>query len=296
MVLLAPPSVLALISNNAVPGQAAYPIKRILESGILVVASVHPTTKAMFTVQRSERRFKEVTLLIDNGNRSQNVTHTLGEFIIQTKEAAENVKKIKNREEKKQKIVELKESIGKYKVGLEAQQKKIVEAEQYLTPPSPAPTLKVEVTPTTTPKGTLPTSAVPTPTRIPGLTPQPTQIPPSPTPTPVSSVQESSCTDSNLSEAMKKALNCLDDINNRLNNVDEVPDATAADEVPPDSTAGDEAPIQELEPQPIPTKSPAPTIEPTPYEPPAVRQIRQRIVNDSPEFSDTPQKEASASP
>ena len=307
MILLSPPAVLALISNDAVPGEATYPIKRTLEAGILIVASVHPTTKAMFTAERSDRRFREVTTLIESGDRGQNVTQTLGEFIKQTREAAKDIKEIKNPIVKKERVVKLKESIIEYKAGLELKQKKLSEEKEDSTsivPPiaqipsqtqspssvsptsGPAPTIKVEITPT----------------HAPGLTPTPTRIISNPSPTPIPNVQEPDCTDPNLSEAMKKALNCLDQIDDGLN-TDEAsppPDSTAGDEAPP-GTAGDEiVPTQGSEPQPIPTEelvpTTEPTLEPTPEEPPAIQEIRQRSIEVTPEVSSAPQIEAKSTP
>ena len=48
-IVLFPPASLALISNNAVPGDSIYPIKRFLEDGIYAVASITPGTKAWFS-------------------------------------------------------------------------------------------------------------------------------------------------------------------------------------------------------------------------------------------------------
>ena len=180
MIALFPPAVLAVISNDAVPGQPMYPVKRGLEWGIVKIFSVHPSTKAIFAVKRSDRRFTEVTHLVEAGDTGENLTASLKDLVKQTGEAADDIKKIENPEEKTRKIAELKESIKKYKQGIEAEKDKI-DGQQppYQTPsagnPSPAPT---------------PTSA--TITTTPGA-PVPTTIRVNPSPTPASEPVRSGC-------------------------------------------------------------------------------------------------------
>ena len=57
-IILFPPATLAVLSNNAVPGDAAYPIKRTLEDVIYAAASINPTSKAWFSAARSDRRYR----------------------------------------------------------------------------------------------------------------------------------------------------------------------------------------------------------------------------------------------
>ncbi len=62
--LLAPFTVLILLSQNTVPGNLLYPYKRGLEFMILAAASLNPTTKAYFHADLSDRRYAEAESLI----------------------------------------------------------------------------------------------------------------------------------------------------------------------------------------------------------------------------------------
>ena len=138
-IILFPPAVLALVSNNALPGDSTYPIKRLLEDGIYAVASLNPTSKAWFSAARSDRRFKEFSTLIAQGKSASN---TLSELVIQTDIAAEEIKKVDDPVKKQQLIVQLSESINKYDQKLD----------------------EVSTAPSVSPIQPQPVAAVPTPT------------------------------------------------------------------------------------------------------------------------------------
>lgn len=155
-IVLFPPSVLAVISNNAVPGDSTYPIKRSLEDIIYATLSLHPVTKAWFSAARSERRFKEVKILVTSGRSSRD---SLQELVIQTDIAAKQIQKVQDPQKKKELISNLKESIEKYDQGLleiqgsyEKYYQRIKEEAKILEtippPPAPSPTQPpVEATP-----------------------------------------------------------------------------------------------------------------------------------------------------
>lgn len=193
MILLFPPATLALISNNAIPGDATYPIKRILEAGILKMLSVNPTTVAWFTVKRSERRFAEATTLLSAGKRDQTVRVTLNELVGHTDQAAKEIAKVDDPGRKKQLVNELKQSINKYQVRLEAEKEKI-KTEQYQTPTGqPSPSVTPEPTPTSQPVYSTPSTGLPSPTPTPRVTPLSTpRITPSPSIRPTDSPRVSS--------------------------------------------------------------------------------------------------------
>jgi len=178
MILLFPPAVLAVISNDAVPGQPTYPIKRILEAGFLAIVSVNPNLKAQFTIKRTERRYDESIHLIEAGDSSQNVSNSLGELVRHTREAAKEVAKIENAQEKQQKSVELKQSIKKYQQGLIAEQQKIEARPGYQTPSG-------QPNPTSIPGQPYQTPSYQTPSPTTVITPSPTTIQIGPTTTPV---------------------------------------------------------------------------------------------------------------
>lgn len=159
-IILFPPAVLALVSNNALPGDSTYPIKRLLEDGIYAVASLTPTSKAWFSAARSDRRFKEFSTLIAQGKSASN---TLSELVIQTNIAAEEIKKVDDPVKKQQLIVQLSESINKYDQKLD----------------------EVSTTPSVSPTQPQPVAATPTPV----VTPKPSEIA-KPKETPKPSVSE----------------------------------------------------------------------------------------------------------
>ena len=135
-IVLFPPAVLALISNNAVPGDATYPIKRGLEDVIFAVASINPVSKAWFAAARSDRRFEEFTVLTKRGDK---VSETLNELVNQTDSAASEIDKIESSGQKKVLLGKLSNSIQKYDQGLEKVSKIEAPVETPLPQASPSP-------------------------------------------------------------------------------------------------------------------------------------------------------------
>ncbi|MBI2599459.1 hypothetical protein HYW43_00895 [Candidatus Daviesbacteria bacterium] len=114
--VLFPPAVLAVVSNNAVSGDATYPIKRLLEDVIYTVASINPVSKAWFAAARSDRRFKEVTTLLANGKSAKD---SLQELVTQTEVAAQQIQQIQDPVKKQEAIKNLASSIQNYNQGLQ---------------------------------------------------------------------------------------------------------------------------------------------------------------------------------
>jgi len=192
-IVLFPPATLALISNNSVPGETTYPIKRILEDGIVKLASITPVTRAWFSVERSNRRFDETTVLIAKGS---SFSKTLDELVDQTEVAANEVTKVDSPTQKQELLTKLSESIKKYDEGLVKVQQQISNesAKEIATLPTrqqtavtkapvlPSPTAKLKANNT----NSLPSPTVPQLT----ITPQPSNTTPSfstPAPTAVPS-------------------------------------------------------------------------------------------------------------
>lgn len=115
-IVLFPPAVLALISNNAVPGDRTYPIKRSLENIILAAVSINPNTKAAFSQTRSDRRYKEFSALIAKGKET---TGALNDLVEQTDMALSTISQVTNPQEKERLIAQLSSSIERYDVGLQ---------------------------------------------------------------------------------------------------------------------------------------------------------------------------------
>lgn len=186
MILLFPPTALALISNNAVPGDITYPIKRGLEVGILKITSVNSTSKVWFTTERSNRRFIEATTLI-SAKKEEEAIKSLNELVIQTKEAAKEVKKIEGDVTR----IELKKKLASQIKKYDTELKKIENELREETGPtprgtSPTPT-RSQVSPPTINPSVTPTVGTRQPTVTPTQVPLPTNIRPSPTiiPTPI---------------------------------------------------------------------------------------------------------------
>lgn len=187
IVLLFPPATLALISNNAVPGDATYPIKRGLEDVIYAAFSVNPVTKAWFSKARSNRRFDEISVLISQKKSTQD---SLKELVDQTQTAAIQIKDLGGGLSRKQLANQLSNSIQKYEQRLVEYSKEVESSKQsqIISPiPTPVSTSNNRTTATPTPIPTPTPTLTPTPTSTPAPTPTPTHTPtttPMPTPTP----------------------------------------------------------------------------------------------------------------
>ncbi|MBI4038904.1 hypothetical protein HY384_03005 [Candidatus Daviesbacteria bacterium] len=188
-ILLFPPATLAVISNNSVPGDATYPLKRGLEDMIFAVASINPTTKAWFAAARSDRRFKELGVLITRGKK---VGETLNELVEQTQIAADQISQVDDQSQKEKLVQQLSQSIQKYDQALQR-----FSPTTSSQPPASQPTITVTPLPQSQnpPKLTKPSSTaapIPRPSLRPISTPTPappelvTQ-PPQPTVTPAPS-------------------------------------------------------------------------------------------------------------
>ena len=198
--VLFPPATLALISNNAVPGDKAYPIKRGLEDVIYAVASITPTSKAWFSAARSDRRFDEIGVLVAQGKKTE---ESLIELVAQTRITASQIAKISDPIQKEKLKVQLSTSIKKYEIAMEEFAKKESIALVSTTEPKVSAMPTVTARPTEAPGATtnplstgspIPTqtsrpivTAVPIATAIPTTTAvlSPTLAPtPNPTPRP----------------------------------------------------------------------------------------------------------------
>lgn len=111
VIVLFPPAALAFVSQNAIPGDAIYPVKRKLEDGILLLASVNPRTKALFDVNLSNRRFDESKALLAEGKSAD---QTLGELVTQTTIAATQINEMKDQKDKVELQQSLQTSVNKY--------------------------------------------------------------------------------------------------------------------------------------------------------------------------------------
>lgn len=118
--VLMPPTGLVLASQDAVPGDNTYPVKRGLEGVILKIASLNPRTKAFFDSDLSERRYKEAITLMSRGNSAD---ESLVELAQQTQAAAIALNQVSDPVVKQQLAQTLSEQINEYKKGLQKVQK-----------------------------------------------------------------------------------------------------------------------------------------------------------------------------
>lgn len=170
IIVLFPPAALALISNNAVPGDAVYPIKRKLEDGILLVASVNPATRAWFSTSRADRRFNEAKTLIAQGKTGAG--ETLDELVSQAAVAAQEIQQIQDTGQKEQLKQQFVQSIQEYNQGLGQIQQQI-QTPVPATNPAPTPVATQAVTLTPSPLQSAAPKASDTPVVV--ASPNPTQ-------------------------------------------------------------------------------------------------------------------------
>lgn len=122
MFILMVPAGLIMVSQDAVKGDIIYPIKRGLESGVLVVASLTPYTKAYFAVALVNRRYKETAFLLSSGD---NASDSLKELVAQTDKAVSDIGNISGTDQKRKLIADLSSSIKRYDQGLAQAQQEI---------------------------------------------------------------------------------------------------------------------------------------------------------------------------
>ncbi|MBI2033462.1 MAG: hypothetical protein HYT10_03320 [Candidatus Levybacteria bacterium] len=180
-----PITVLIFLSQDSIPGDSFYPIKRGMEGIVLAAASVNPATKAAFQTDLTEKRFKEAqTLVLSKSN-----TQGLSTFAKDVEAAEVQISLLSNNSEREKAEEKLISKLEEYQNNLTAlevktQQNLIVYQPQNL--PSPTPTIFAP-SPTEPLSQQLPQpSSTPTPTPAPLpsvsqtpliLTPTPSQVP-----------------------------------------------------------------------------------------------------------------------
>jgi Skp family chaperone for outer membrane proteins len=189
---LLPITVLIFLSQNSIPGDFFYPVKRGMEDIILQVASVSPVARAAFKTNLTEARFNEAqSLVISKSNASG-----LSSFVDEIKSTQVEVANLKNDKERKKAEEKLLTKIDQYQNGLSNLQTKtennIATFKSQNSLPTVAPTIS-EIMPTKAQTSKNFPSLTPTPTRKPVLSRIPTLLPTSiptssPTLAPISTV------------------------------------------------------------------------------------------------------------
>lgn len=141
-----PFTVLVLLSQDSVPGDLFYPVKRGLENVVLAAASVNPATRVAFRTNLTETRFKEAQSLV----LSKSNTSGLSSFIDEVQGTQLEVTNLSSDTERKTAEEKLISKIEEYQNGLSILQAK-TEQNIPLTPtsipPSPTPTAISSPTP-----------------------------------------------------------------------------------------------------------------------------------------------------
>lgn len=133
-IVLLPPAVLAYASQDAIPGDGLYPVKRKLEDLILGVVSINPISKAWFALAYSRRRFSEATSLLDKNDRI-GASLSYKELVVQTQSVATQVQQVKDSSLRTQ----LNKSILEYQQGLKDAKQKVARNTPILTPAPSTP-------------------------------------------------------------------------------------------------------------------------------------------------------------
>lgn len=234
-IILFPPAALALVSNNAVPGDSTYPIKRFLEDGIYAVASLNSVSKAWFSAARSDRRYKEIKILVTSGKQAK---ATLQELVSQADITVEQMKQVTDKTQRKQLLNDYVQTLNKYEENLKQLSSDVASSPQISITPTPFPT--PTAVPTVKPQ---PASAQPTPTSVPTRTPTPT---PTLIPTPTS-VQQPQVSPEPVNSNPPVSLTSPTDLNNAVDELEKIEDKATA------------ASLLSVDTAPLPTPTPTPT-------------------------------------
>lgn len=179
---LTPLFFIAFLSQNSLPGDFLYPVKRGVENTILAAASVSPASKAAFHTDLADRRFTEAEKLL----LSQADTAPLNDLVTQvesTQVAIDNVSDPVKKVELEEKVIA---QIDTYQAKLTNTQ---IQIQPNYVPPSPTPSVEQapeipSSEPSSVPVVVIPTQQVATPTPtsapIPVVTSAPVVVPTQP--------------------------------------------------------------------------------------------------------------------
>lgn len=101
---LLPVTVLIFLSQDSIPGDFFYPLKRSLENVVLAAASVNPSTRAAFKTDLTEARFKEAQGLITSRSNISGLTTFIDE-VQSTRLEVTNLKNDTQREKAQEKLI-----------------------------------------------------------------------------------------------------------------------------------------------------------------------------------------------
>lgn len=225
MIVLLLPTGLVFASQNAVPGDMTYPVKRGLENVIVTAASLHPSTRAFFKTDMAGRRYKEAVALIRRGDVGS--AQSLQELVLQTESAALDISQISDLSAKEQLADNLSKQIEGYKIGLSKLETSAVASQPVVSQPIAQAVVSSAPTPLLAPPAAAPPAQQQPPIQS-GASAQPTAPPaqsappPPPTAPPVQSPvppQRSPGLPANIGQAiddLEKVKDRLEQINKEI--------------------------------------------------------------------------------
>lgn len=171
-----PLTVLILLSQNTIPGDLFYPIKRSMENVVLAAATVSPSTRAAFRTDLTTRRFDEAEKLL----LASSDTQGLKDFVAGIEVAQKEVSAISDPVKKQELQQKIETSVIEYEKRLDLVKAQLVTRENTIAVvvPRSTPTKTPENQPSTSPQTVSPTiepTSIPLPTNTP--VPVPTSEP-----------------------------------------------------------------------------------------------------------------------
>ncbi|MDD2823450.1 MAG: DUF5667 domain-containing protein [Candidatus Daviesbacteria bacterium] len=120
IIVLAFPTTLILASQNANPGDTAYPVKRGMEGVLQSILSFNPITAAYFKTDLSNRRFKEAITVLERNNTDQTQANaSLVEMLSATANASADINSVSDPALKKKLANDLSKQITTYRQNLQ---------------------------------------------------------------------------------------------------------------------------------------------------------------------------------
>lgn len=126
LILFAPITVLILISQNSLPGDPTYSVKRGLENVVLQLASLNPSTRVLFHTDLADRRFDEAQKMI----LARSDASALTQFLDEVKVTQKEINAVTDPKEKATLAKQLDEKVTKYVTGLEQSKQQVIAQEQ----------------------------------------------------------------------------------------------------------------------------------------------------------------------
>lgn len=205
---LLPVTVLILLSQNTIPGDLFYPIKRSMENVILAAASVSPSTKVAFRTDLTQRRFSEAQqLLVSKGD-----TAAYNDFVTEVSSAQLDSSALSNPKDKLESSDKLIAKIDEYQTQLTQVQNQvqIAQATQPGQQTQPTSTPLTSFNPQQSPLQTaVPQPETPKQSPIEQISPTPSAT--SPTSTPATLTQNVATTIANNPQKAEEAIKKISD-------------------------------------------------------------------------------------